>query len=211
MNEALPDFGFDQYKNSTYYFGRTRNFEKYSIYEDLQINFSLKEGSISCSVSSYFNPNYRFTSNYQTGILNNHFALLTLKRGTGIAPIEQAYYFHNGRIKTTNETIKTLVNDFSTVGLTFLESRFDSLSSNELLNIGLTFIENLSVNKEQLKEEFEAQLKAVEYVTSRIKHPMYVELKERLQSVPNQSKELRQQIPGFAYSLIEMHYENNGM
>lgn len=209
MHDELPNFEFDQYKNSTYFFGRTRNFEKYPIYEDLHINFSLKEGAISCSVSSYFNPTFRFTSNYQTGILNNHFDLLTLKRGTGIAPIEQAYYFHNGRVNTVNETIKSLVRDFSTVGMEFLESRFCSLSSNQLLYFGLAFIENISTNKEQLKEEFQAELKSAEYVTSRIKHPMYVELKEKLQSIPNQTKELRQLIPGFAYSLIEMYYENN--
>ncbi|WP_258105898.1 hypothetical protein [Marinoscillum sp. MHG1-6] len=211
MNEALPDFGFDQYKNSTYYFARTLNFEKYPIYEDLHVNFSLKEGIISCSVSSCFNPTYRFTGSYQSGILNNHFDLLTLKRGTGIAPIVQAYYFHNGRVNTTAETIKTLVNDFSTVGMEFLESRFASLSSNLLLNFGLAFIENISTNKEQLKEEFQEELKSAEYVTSRIKHPMYLELKEKLQSIPNQTKELRQLIPGFAFSLIEMYYENNGM
>ena len=214
MNAQIPDFEFDQYKNSIYYFGRTLKFRKYPIYEDLQINFSLKEGVISCSVSSNFNPKYRFASNFQTGILNNHFDLLELKHGPGITSLEEpafSYYFHNGRVNTVTKAIELLINDYLSVGINFLKSRFDSFSSNELLNVGLDFMEKTSVNKDQLRTEFEAELQRAEYVTTRIKHPLYIELKEKLQSIPNQTKEMRQQIPRLAYSLIEIYYENDGM
>ena len=208
METQLSDFEFLHYKNSTYHFGRTRDFKKYLVYEGLHLNFSLKERVISCSVSSNFNPTYRFISSYQGGILNNHFDLLTLKRGTRITPTEEAYYFHNGRVNTTNNVIEEIVDDILKVGLNFFDSRFNLLWSNELLSFGLQFIEKLSSPKDELKKEFETELRNAKHVTSRIKHPIYVELKERLQAIPNQTRELRQLISGLAYSLIEMYYEN---
>ncbi len=214
MEVKLPDFEFDQYKNSAYHFKRIRNFGRYPIYEDLHINFSLKEEVICCSLSSNFNPTYRFTSNYQTGVLSNHLDLLELKHGAGIASLDEpafSYYSHNGRVSSVAKAMALFIDDYSSVGMDFLESRLNSFSSNELLRFGLEFMDKTSANTEQLKKEFEAQLKAVEYVTSRIKHPMYIELKEKLQSIPNQTKELRQQIPKLAFSLIEMYYDNNGM
>ncbi len=208
MRSELPDFRFEKYSNSTYHFGRTKDFGEHTVYEDLHINFSLKERIISCSISSNINPAYRFTSSYESSMLNSHFDLLTLKQKTGIAPVKEAYYFHNGRVNSTTEIIEELVKDYSTVGIKFLDTRSKLLPANKLLKVGLSFIMSLSYPKEELKKEFETELRVAGHLVSRIKHPLYFQLKKLLQEIPDQTNEVRQEIPGLAFSLLEYYYEN---
>lgn len=206
--EALPDFDFLHHKGGTYHFGRVRNFNQYPVYEGIHINFSLKEGVINGSVSSNFNPTYRFTNSYHTGILNSHHDLLSLKRGAGITQDPAAAYFHNGQVDTTKRTIAQLVNDLLKVGLSFFDKRSLAFRSNQLLPTGLAFTDQLSSPKDELRAAFEQEMREVKFEITRIKHPLYLELKQSLQALSDQPRELRQQIPGLAFSLIELYYQS---
>lgn len=204
----IPDFDFTIYKNGAYFFERIRKIDKYDLYETLHISFGLKDKNFSCSVSSTLNPSYRFAGSYNSGILTRHVDLITLKKKTGSIPIQDAYYFHNGKIDTTTKVVKTIIADYKKYGLKFLDKRFDNLQSNEIFEHGLRLYESLSIDKNELKEQIESELKACDYVTSRIKHGLYLDFKSKLQAIPKQDKELRQLIPGFAYSLLEFYWEN---
>jgi hypothetical protein len=207
FSERINDFEFMLYKNGTYYFERIRKYNGYDIYETFHVIFALKDKNFACSVSSNFSPSNRYDKNYQTGILTRNIDLIVLKKDTGIIPINEAYYFHNGRIETTTKVVKSIVSDFKEYGIPFLNNRFDSFATNEILNFGLDYIEKLTVDKESLKLQIEKARSEADWIVSRIKHDLYIDLKQKLQNIPNQDKELRQKIPGFAYSLLEFYWE----
>ncbi len=204
----IPDFKFTIYKNGTYFFERVRKIDTYDLYETFHISFGLKDKNFSCSVSSTLNPTYRYTGNYNSGILTKHIDLIVLKKKTGSIPIQDAYYFHNGKIDTTTKVVKTIVADYKKYGLNLLDNRFKDLQSNKIFEHGLRLYEDLTIDKKVLREQIESELKSCDYVTSRIKHKLYLDFKTKLQAIPKQDKELRQKIPGFAYSLLEFYYEN---
>ena len=122
VSNVLPDFEFKVYKGSEYKFGRTRNFRSYRLTETLHIIFGLKDRNFACSVSSSLNSNYADSNSYNTGFINPHTDLIVLKKGTGVIPIDEAYYFHNGRVKTTTKVVEQIIKDYKDFGIPFLTS-----------------------------------------------------------------------------------------
>jgi len=203
----LADFQFITYKGSTYFFQRTKHFGKHTVYESLNIMFTLKDGMFSCSVASNFNKTYITDSNYQGGLFGAHADLLSIKSGSG-SLLEDAYYWHNGKIMTVEKVIGNITNDLKRYGVPYLDRRFSSLETNDLVRHGLTFMENLTIDKAILKSDFQSEMKKVGYVVSRIKHPLFLELRSQLQHIPGQTMEDRQRISGLTFSLLEYYYES---
>jgi hypothetical protein len=97
----LPDFEFTIYKNSTYYFQRTRTVQRHEVCESLNVIFGLKDKMLSCSVASVFTKSDLYNSTYNNGFLTGHTDLLVIKSGSGASKIEDSYYWHNGKIVTS--------------------------------------------------------------------------------------------------------------
>ena len=116
----LPDFTFNSYKNNTYYFQKVRHHKNYAVTQTLDIIFSLKDKNLACSVSSRLNKTYVFDKNYNLGKINPSVDLIVLKTGKGSNPIENAYYFHNGRRDNTTKVVNEIANDFKLFGLPFV-------------------------------------------------------------------------------------------
>ena len=89
----------------------------------------------------------------------------------------------------------------------FLDKRYNDLFDNKIFDKGLRLLENITIDKKVLKEQIEKELKQLDYVSSRLKNSVYLDMKEQVQAVPKQDKDLRQKIPGFAYSLLEYYWE----
>ena len=208
ITSQIPDFKFITYRNGTYFFERVRKIDGYNLFETLHISFRLKDKNFECSVLSTLNPKHRFVSSYTLGILTNHIDLIALKKKTEVIPIDQAYYFHNGKIQTTTKTVHGIVADYKKYGLSFLDKRFKDLKTNEIFKQGLKLYAQIVIDKKKLKEQVEFELKQNDYATTKVKHQLYLDLKARLQSIPGQGKDLRKKIPGFAYSLLEFYWEN---
>jgi hypothetical protein len=122
----------------------------------------------------------------------------------GKLSIEDACYYHNGQVDTTTKIVEEFFGDFKKYGLPFLDKQFERLKSNEIVNCGFAYIENLQIDKEKLKIEITNELKKGGFLLSSIKHPIYAELKEKLLSVKGQSREDRQLIRNIAYELLEL-------
>ena len=204
----LPDFSFSTYKNQTYYFLRERQFKCYTVTETLDIIFSLKDKHFSCSISSRLNKTYVYDKNYNIGKINPCVDLIVLKTGKRNHSINEAYYFHNGREENTTKVVNELAHDFKSFGLPFLNTQFDNLTTDKILNTGFDYIEQLTQEKSVLKNEIETERKNVGYIVSRIKHPVYIDLKEKLQSIPNQDTSNRQNIPSLSFELLELYWDN---
>lgn len=209
LNQAdkfANDFPFTSYKNSRYTFQRQRAHKNHTVYETLQIVFGLKDRNFSCSVASRLNPTYINSGNYNGGLINPHVDLIVLKKGTGVIPVEEAYYFHNGRVARTTKITEQIFNDFVSFGQPFIDKQYKRLRDNELINTGLEIIGTLKYDTKLLKNEIEYELKNGGHLISSIKHPVYIELKETLQSIPNQTREERKEISRLAFDLIELYY-----
>ncbi len=209
FSKEIPDFKFSLYKNGHYYFERIRKHKNYSLYETFHICFGLQDKNFSCSVSSSFNPIYRYVSAYSNGLLVQHIDLIVLKKGTGIIPIEEAYYFHNGKLNMTTKVVDQIAQDFKKVGLKFLSNRFDSLNNNRTLDFGFDYIKELSIDKLTLKLSLEKSRNDANWLLSEIKHDTFLDLKNRLLEIPNQNSESISKIPGFAYSLLEYYWDQD--
>jgi len=205
-NELIPDFEFVLYKNSCYSFQRLRSAGDFTIYETLHIIFTLKDGNFACSIASSLNPEYAFANSYNGGLINPHKDLKVLRHNTGVLNIEDAYYFHNGRVKTTTKVVREIFHDYIKYGLPFLNKQFERFQTNEIIREGLNFIDNLNFNGETLKKEIEYELNQGKYHLSSIKHPIYVSLKEKLLGVNGQTREDRQQIRKVAFELLEIYW-----
>ncbi|MBT1698882.1 hypothetical protein KK083_18455 [Fulvivirgaceae bacterium PWU4] len=203
----LPDFDFVLYKNSTYYFQRVRHSGSWQVFETLNIIFGLKDKMFSCSVASTVNKAYLFTSTYNKGFLVNHADLLVIKTGSGASNIEDSYYWHNGKIRTVEKVIDQIASDIKNHGLTYLDQKLKMLGTNVLLQHGLAFIQELTLEKQKLKKEIEADRKNAEYLLSRMKHPILIELSSRLRNIPGQTREDRTEITGLTLELVEYYYE----
>ena len=201
-NELLPDFKFLDYKSSSYNFQRTRQVNGWTKYELLYIGFSLAGRSFSCSIASVINPELIHLNAYNIGLINPHTDLKVLKHNTGALGIDEAYYFHNGHVATTMQTVRELFQDYITYGLPFLDKQLVRLQTNEIVKAGLDYIGKLKMDKESLKNEFE-QIRG-----SFDKHPLHIDLKKSMQAVPRQSREDRQLIPYITTELLEMYWEN---
>jgi len=207
FKDILPDFEFTTYKNSTYYFLRTKTVRGLELYETLNIIFGLKDKNFSCSIGSFLNKTYLFSSTYNNGFLAGHTDLLAVKSGSGISNIKDSYYWHNGKIVTVDKVIKKIATDFKEYGLQYLVLRQQRLETSDLVKHGLDFIEKLTVDKGELRREIEKERKNAEWVVSRINHPIFIQLRDELQSIPNQSRDDRQKISGLTFELIEYYYE----
>jgi hypothetical protein len=170
----------------------------------LHVLFSLNGKNFSCSVSSRLNKEYVSSKSYNIGRINPHVDLIALKRGTGVVGIEEAYYFHNGKVQTTTRLVGQICKDFTAHGVPFLNKHFERLRTNQIVNAGLNYIKQLQEDSQELQSQINNELKQVGYVASRLMHPAYVNLKETLQAIPNQTLEDRQNMPGLAYELLEL-------
>ena len=204
-SEILPDFGFLAYKDKCYSFKRERQVNNIKVYELLYLVFNDKDKSISCSIASILNPEYIFSDQYDTGLINPHQDLKVLKHNSGAFNFHDAYYFHNGKVQTTIETVKQFFGDFKKYGLPFLDRQLERLKSNSIVKRGFDYIDDLQTDKQKLKTELTQELGKGGFLISDIKHPIYVDLKEKLQSVSGQSKEDRQLIPKTAHELLELY------
>lgn len=201
----IPSFDYATCKNGIYYFQRTKDYRGFTLYETLHAGFSLADRSFTCSVSSCFNRTYQFDHNYNLGPLNPHCDLIALKKGGGPISIDEAYYFHNGKLATTTKVVDTIANDFGTYGQRFLSERFSRLKDDMILNAGLDFVSGMSADKRKLKADLDSEMKAAKYLVMKIENPLYVELKSLLFAVPGQDREARQGILGLAYELLEFY------
>jgi hypothetical protein len=204
---VLSDFEFTTYKNSTYYFKKTRTLQGHEIYETLNVIFGLKDKMFSCSVASVFNKSYLYTSTYNNGFLTGHTDLLVIKSGSGASKIENSYYWHNGKIVMVDKVVNQIARDFRDFGLKYLDIRVKKIETSDLVRQGLNFIQTLAVDKYELKKEIETERKKAEYVVSRIKHPLFIQLRDMLQNVPDQAREDRQKISTLTFELLELYYE----
>ena len=205
-NVDSPDFFYTTFKNGCYTFQRLRLYNELTVYETLHIAFGLKDRNFSCSVASRLNPFYIDSNSYNGGLINPHVDLIALKTSKGGIPIEEAYYFHNGRINTTTRIVKQIFGDFTSFGIQFFDRHFQRLNNNQIVNAGLENIKILQYDRARLQSEINTQLKTGGQLISSIKHPVYIQLKENLQSIPAQTREDRQEIPRLAYELLELYW-----
>lgn len=205
-NELMPGFEFIAYKNSCYSFQRLRKAGSLTIYEILHVVFTLKDKNFACSIASLLNPGHIFLNSYNSGLINMHKDLKVLRHNTGVLNIQDAYYFHNGRVKTTTRTVREIFQDYNKYGLPFLDKQIEKFQTNAIIIEGLNFINSLDLDKQILKKEIEFEINEGKLLLSSIKHPIYVGLKEKLLGVNGQSKEDRQQIRKTAYELLEIYW-----
>jgi hypothetical protein len=206
VSEVLPDFEFVSYKNSCYAFQRQRQINNFTVYEILHIIFTLKDKNFACSIASRLNPEYIVSNQYNIGLINPHQDLKVLRHNSGALNIHDAYYFHNGQVETTTKIVKEIFGDFKKYGLPFLDKQVERVKSNSIVKLGFDYIDDLQIDKQKLKTEITEELNKGGLLLSSIKHPIYVDLKEKLQSVSGQSKEDRQIIPKTAHEILELYW-----
>jgi hypothetical protein len=205
-SEILPDFEFLVYKNGCYTFQRLRQLNKLTVYEVLHVIFSLNDKNFACSIASRLNSDYIFSNQYNIGLVNPHQDLKVLRHNSGALNIQDAYYFHNRQVETTTSTVKEIFGDFKKYGIPFLDKQFDRLKSHSIIKHGFDYIDDLQSDKENLKREITEELNKGGLLLSSIKHPIYIDLKVKLQSVGGQSKDDRQSIPKTAHELLELYW-----
>lgn len=205
-SEVLSDFEFLAYKNSCYSFQRLRQVNNLTVHEILHIIFTLKDKNFACSIASRLNPKYIFSNQYNIGLINPHQDLKVLRHKSGALNIKDSYYFHNGQVETSTTTVKEIFEDYKKYGLPFLDKQYERLKSNSIINSGFGYIVNLHSDKENLKKEITEELNKGGLLLSSLRHPVYIDLKEKLQSIRGQSKDDRQLIPKTAHELLELYW-----
>lgn len=207
-SEFLPDFEFLTYKNGCYLFQRLRELNNLRVYEILHVIFTLKDRNFACSIASILNPDYIFSNHYNTGFLNPHKDLKVLKHNSGALNIQDAYYFHNGKVETTTKTVKEIFGDFKKYGLPFLDKQIERLQSNSIVKCGLDYIAELETDKLKLKNEILEEINKGGLLVTSIKHPIYIDLKEKLFSVNGLTKDDRRGISKTAHELLEIYWRD---
>ena len=207
IQNLFPEFQFLEYKNSCYTFEKIETINGIKVYQHFHIIFALKDRNFSCSVASRVNKNYLHSNSFNIGLINSHMDLIVLKKGTGVIPVEEAHYFHNGKVKSSTKIVNQILMDFEKYGKPFLESQIKQLENSKLLKTGFEFINDLRIQKEKLKTEMEQELNSCGHLISRIKNTTYLDLKEELQSIKGIDKETRKNIPKLSFELLEYYYE----
>lgn len=202
----FPNFEFSSYKNGRCLFQRIRKAGTLTAFETFQILSSPKNKSLECSVASVINPFYIGVSHYNNGIINPHKDLIVLKKGTGSIPIEEAYYFHNGKVETATKVIREIFNDYKKYAIPFLDKQYALLTNNEIVKAGLEYISKLTIDKNELKEIIEKELSSPDHKFPSIQHDIYVKLKDHLRAVPGQTKELRQLNSKTSHEILELYW-----
>ena len=70
----------------------------------------------------------------------------------------------------------------------------------------MDYVKKLKIDKEILKSEISSSLQRGSYVISSISHPAYLDLKYKLQAIPDQTREDRKQILKLTYELLELYW-----
>jgi hypothetical protein len=205
IQKELNQFSFKKYQNGFYYYQSVTEYEGHEIRNTLHIGFSLKERNFQCSISSCFNRTYDFEHQYNTGPLNPHIDLIALVKKTGIIKIEESAYFHNGKLNTTTQIVRNIVEDYKKEGINFLNRRMSALKNDQFMRIGLNFIDNLNVDPTDLKRDLCERSKEVKYRVSRVNNPLFEELKLIFIKTEGGEKEYRQRLPKLAYELLEYY------
>jgi len=205
-SQILPDFEFLAYKNGCFTFQRLRQLNNITVYELLHVKFNLKDRNFACSIASIINPECIFSNQYNNGLLNPQRDLKVLRHNSETLNVQDAYYFHNGQVDTTTRIVKEIFEDFKKYGLSFLDKQFENLKTNSIVKCGFDYIDNLKADKEKLKVEISEELNKGGLSISSIKHPTYLDLKEKLQSITGHSKDDRQKIPKAAHELLELYW-----
>ncbi|GAA0732723.1 hypothetical protein GCM10009430_46150 [Aquimarina litoralis] len=204
MEKNFPDFQYAYYKNRYYSFQRTREVHQMTVYESIDIGFTLKDKYCICSVASRLNPFFVGSSGYNNGWINPHYDLMVLKKGTGIIPLEEAFYYHNSKIQTTTRIIHEIISDLKKYGLRFINHQYHNLKTNPLIIEGLQNFKAIDYDNSKLKAEIELQQKKDGNKITKFNHPIYFELKKSLQKMKGISRENRKRIPKLTHELIEI-------
>jgi hypothetical protein len=128
-----------------------------------------------------------------------------LKYKTGALKIQDAYYFHNGKVETTTKIAKEIFGDYKKHGIPFLDKQFKNLQESKTIIAGINYIDNLSVDKNDLKLSIETSINSTKY--GRIDNSVYDELKKILYAtLIGRNKEIRNSIPKTARELLELYW-----
>lgn len=201
----LPGFRFLTYATGVYHFQRLRDFGDYDLREVLHAVYSFDDNTMRASVSSRLNFMHALSPIYNDGFINPHADLLALKLNLGIYPRDNTIYHCDGTLDGARSTIAQMVADFKDSGLRYLDTRWESLRSNKLVEAGLHIIDSWDFDKTMLRNEIDKQLRKAKFVIPRLRHPVCTQLKEQLTSIPDQSPEMQHEIPRLAFDLIELY------
>jgi hypothetical protein len=205
LKHEQPDFRFLTFATGVFYFQRMRDFGDYYLREMLHITYSFTDRTMQASVSSRLNPVHSLSPIYNDGLINPHVDLFSLKTGRDIFPATETCYRCDGTISGAKEMIGIVISDFRAAGINYLDKRWGDLLSNKLVANGIEVIKSWDNDRTMLGNELQLQLKRAKFRVSRVKQPQLNELKIKLESVPGQSTEARQEIPRLAFDLMELY------
>ncbi|HMJ70925.1 MAG TPA: hypothetical protein VK508_18620 [Cyclobacteriaceae bacterium] len=205
MKLEQPDFRFFTFATGVFHFQRRRDFGDYDLREMLHLVYSFNDRVMQASVSSRLNPVHTLNPIYNNGLINPHIDLIALKAGTDSVPASGMTYQCDGSVDGTRDMVSAVVADFKNSGIRYLDRRWDELQSNPLITAGIEIIKSWDHDRTMLGNELQAQLKKAKFRIDRIRQPLLVDLKVRLESVPGQSHEAKQGIPRLAFDLIELY------
>lgn len=197
MKRHLPSFRFLTAATGVYHFQRIKDFRDYDLREAIHFAFSLSDHSMHVSISSRINHVHTLTPAYNNGLINPHVDLCTI--------LNKAPYQSDGTFDSLTTVINEAFNDLTTHGMSFLESRWNDLQNNALINLGIDIIELWRHDRTMLRNEISVQLRKAKLMVSRLRHPICNDLREQLESIPNQTDSDRHKIQQLAFELIELY------
>lgn len=206
IKNEFPLFKFLKYNNNCYTFENTKFLNSFEVFEHIHIVFSLKNKTFNCSISSRVGKKYLGNNFYNTGLLNPHINLISLKNKSKGISIDKAYYFHNGKQLTTTKIVEEIIKDLKRYGLPFFSEQHKFLQENRVIKTGFEFINKLQIEKQLLREEMKAHLNTGRLIST-IENKTYQSLKSELQKVKRIKKETYKHIPKLAYDLLELYCE----
>jgi len=205
MKQERPDFRFVTFATGVYYFQRLRDVADYDLREMFHIIYSFSDHTMRASVSSRLNPVYAFSPVYSSGLINPHLDLSILKGEEVVLPELTMPYQCDGSITGARDMIQVVINDLKTVGIPYLDNRWNAIRANKIIKMGLNIIDGWDFDKTMLGNELQAQLRRAKFKMSRIKQPLLNDLREQLESIPGQTADSKQDIPRLAFDLVELY------